>query len=79
MLQWNKVGSDSNYSYILSYNNQSKNISGLTDDPAVKYTVEDLTAGTEYNFILYTSFGGAQSSGYSFTTVTSKSDFNSVK
>ncbi|XP_053467239.1 receptor-type tyrosine-protein phosphatase H [Ictalurus furcatus] len=70
ILEWNKVNNDSNYNYTLSYNSQNTSISGSEEGSAVTYTVQDLTAGTEYIFILYTVFKGVQSVGHSLTTVT---------
>ncbi|KAI5092254.1 receptor-type tyrosine-protein phosphatase H [Silurus meridionalis] len=68
-LQWHKVDG-MNYSYTLSYNGLNNSICGSGEDFVVTYIVLNLTAGTEYSFILYTVFKGAQSTGYNFTNVT---------
>ncbi|KAI5620882.1 receptor-type tyrosine-protein phosphatase H [Silurus asotus] len=68
-LEWKKVDG-MNYSYTLSYNGHNNNINGSGEDLVVTYIVLNLTAGTEYSFILYTVFEGAQSTGYNFTNVT---------
>ncbi|KAK3515464.1 hypothetical protein QTP70_022951 [Hemibagrus guttatus] len=70
ILEWNKVNNNSIYSYTLCYNDQNVSISKLDRGSTVTYTVPDLIAGMEYNFILYTVFQGVQSTGYIFTTVT---------
>ncbi|KAF5883000.1 receptor-type tyrosine-protein phosphatase H-like, partial [Clarias magur] len=70
ILEWDKVNNDSNYNYLLSYNNQNVTISGLEGGSTVTHTVQNLTAGTEYNFILYTVFKEVLSAGYSFSNVT---------
>lgn len=70
-LQW--YNENSNYSYILrgSHGNQhihsSEYLGGV-----LTHTVSSLSPGTEYTFTVFTVFDGTQSSGYSFTTVTSE-------
>ncbi|XP_034153836.1 receptor-type tyrosine-protein phosphatase H isoform X2 [Pangasianodon hypophthalmus] len=78
ILEWNKVNNNSNYSYTLSYNSQNTSINGSEEGSAVTYTVLDLTAGTEYVFILYTVFKGLQSMGHSFTTVTTPQSVTNI-
>lgn len=75
-LQWNKVD-NKNYNYTLSYYSQNNSISGSVEGSVVTHKVVNLTAGTQYNFILYTVSEGVQSTGYNFTTVTSKCDLSS--
>ncbi|KAF5901151.1 receptor-type tyrosine-protein phosphatase H-like, partial [Clarias magur] len=74
ILEWDKVNNDSNYNYLLSYNNQNVTISGLEGGSTVTHTVQNLTAGTEYNFILYTVFKEVPSAGYSFSNVTNPNE-----
>ncbi|KAG7317792.1 hypothetical protein KOW79_018827 [Hemibagrus wyckioides] len=77
-LKWDKVDNNSNYNYTLCYNDQNVSISNLEGGSTVTYTVPDLTSGMEYTFILYTVFKGVQSTGYSFTTVTTPEQVDNI-
>ncbi|KAM9436508.1 receptor-type tyrosine-protein phosphatase H-like [Clarias gariepinus] len=77
-LQWNKVDNNINYNYTLSYNDQNESISGSVNDDVITHTVENLAAGTEYNFSLYTVSEEAQSTGYNFTAVTTPENVANV-
>ncbi|XP_060718260.1 receptor-type tyrosine-protein phosphatase H [Tachysurus vachellii] len=69
-LEWKKVNNNSNYTYTLCYNGQNVSINGSGEGSAVTYTVQNLNAGTNYTFILYTVFKDVQSTGKTLTTVT---------
>lgn len=69
-LEWNKVGNILNYTLVFS--GGERNISAEEGNEKVTHTVLDLTAGTRYNFTLFTVFKDFRSSGYSIPAVTGK-------
>ena len=72
-LEWNKVNNSNIYSYRLTdHNGINISISGSEGDSVVTHTVSPLSPGTKYSLTLYTVFEGVESSGYNFTSVTSK-------
>ncbi|XP_072547508.1 receptor-type tyrosine-protein phosphatase H [Salminus brasiliensis] len=77
-LQWNKVNNSSSYSYRLNYNGINNTINGSVGGSVVTHTVSSLSPGTKYTFTLYTVFEGVESSGYTFTSVTTPSSVDSV-
>ncbi|KAI4899006.1 hypothetical protein NFI96_024080, partial [Prochilodus magdalenae] len=77
-LEWNKVNNSSDYSYRLNYDKENITISGSEGDPVVTYTVSFLSPGYIYTFTLYTVFEGLESSGFTFTSVTTPSSVDSV-
>ncbi|KAL6462991.1 hypothetical protein MHYP_G00294130 [Metynnis hypsauchen] len=78
-LEWNKVDNSSVYSYRLTDDNGlNSSISGSEEDSVVRHTVSDLSPGTNYSFTLYTVFEGVESSGYSFSSVTTPSNVDGV-
>ncbi|XP_072535323.1 receptor-type tyrosine-protein phosphatase H-like [Salminus brasiliensis] len=78
ILEWNKVNSSSSYSYRLNYNDRNNTINGSVGGSVLTLTVSSLSPGTKYTFTLYTVFEGVESSGYTFTSVTTPSSVNSV-
>ncbi|CAI5659123.1 unnamed protein product [Oreochromis niloticus] len=66
-LTWNKVSNIP--TYILQYGDITEGISNTEEGPIV-HVVTSLTAGTNYTFILFTTFDGLNSSGYRFSAVT---------
>uniref|UniRef100_A0A0E9VIQ2 Fibronectin type-III domain-containing protein n=1 Tax=Anguilla anguilla TaxID=7936 RepID=A0A0E9VIQ2_ANGAN len=56
-LQWDPVSNNTAYNYTLQYSNGTPidNIAGTAGGP-VTYTVSNLTAGTKYDFTLFTVF-----------------------
>ncbi|XP_064178165.1 receptor-type tyrosine-protein phosphatase H-like isoform X3 [Anguilla rostrata] len=70
-LQWDPVSSDPAYNYTLQYSNGTHiaNIAGTAGGP-VTYTVSNLTAGTKYDFTLFTVFEDVNSFGHNFSAST---------
>ncbi|XP_041830468.1 receptor-type tyrosine-protein phosphatase H-like [Melanotaenia boesemani] len=75
-LRWDKVKDIS--TYILGYDGTSTNVTADHEDRSVQYVVSPLTAGTEYNFTVFTVFGGVHSSGRSVSAVTAPENVNEV-
>ncbi|XP_049916556.1 receptor-type tyrosine-protein phosphatase H-like isoform X4 [Epinephelus moara] len=81
-LVWDKV--DNILTYFLKYNNEGLKvvpINALEAGPSVTHVVSSLTAGIEYDFTLFTSSEGGNSTGYKFQAVTAPlnaEDFQSV-
>ncbi|XP_033467887.2 receptor-type tyrosine-protein phosphatase H-like isoform X1 [Epinephelus lanceolatus] len=81
-LVWDKV--DNILTYFLKYDNEGLKvvpIIALEAGPSVTHVVSSLTAGIEYNFTLFTSSEGGNSTGYKFQAVTAPlnaEDFQSV-
>ncbi|XP_044193633.1 receptor-type tyrosine-protein phosphatase eta-like isoform X2 [Thunnus albacares] len=76
-LQWNKV--DDILNYILVFNGKEIKVTASADQ--VKHNVSGLTSGTKYDFILFTVFEYAKSSGVNLTAVTeprNAEDFKSI-
>ncbi|XP_032431086.1 receptor-type tyrosine-protein phosphatase H isoform X10 [Xiphophorus hellerii] len=67
-LQWDKVNNTSTYK--LQYDSVTKNINDTSEETFVQHVVSDLTAGTEYNFTLFTEANGVSSSGLLFSAAT---------
>ncbi|XP_043959324.1 receptor-type tyrosine-protein phosphatase H-like isoform X3 [Gambusia affinis] len=75
-LKWNKV--DGISTYKLQYDSGIKNISDTSGETFVQHVVSNLTAGTEYNFILFTEANGVKSSGFSFSAATAPDNVANV-
>ncbi|XP_063076940.1 receptor-type tyrosine-protein phosphatase H-like [Engraulis encrasicolus] len=76
-LEWTKVNNA--YTYILKYNGEVIPITELpAEGNSVTYTVHSLTAGTKYEFTLFTVFGELESTGHEFTAVTVPDDVTEV-
>nr|XP_046233587.1 receptor-type tyrosine-protein phosphatase H-like isoform X3 [Scatophagus argus] len=79
-LKWEKV--DNNSTYILQYDNNgnvmTENITASSDETSVTHVVSSLTAGTRYNFILFTVLDGVASTGFPFEAVTAPENVISV-
>ncbi|KAI4887871.1 hypothetical protein NFI96_015097 [Prochilodus magdalenae] len=77
-LEWNKVNHSNDYNYTLNYGEKNITISGSEGDSASTVTVSSLSPGTRYNFTLYTLFEGVESSGFTFTSVTTPSSIEGM-
>ncbi|XP_043959317.1 receptor-type tyrosine-protein phosphatase H-like isoform X2 [Gambusia affinis] len=77
-LKWNKVNDISTYK--LQYEENGGNVTKEISDAAavVQHVVSDLTAGTEYNFILFTVLNELSSSGFNFSVATAPENVNNV-
>ncbi|XP_023196548.1 receptor-type tyrosine-protein phosphatase H isoform X3 [Xiphophorus maculatus] len=75
-LQWDKVNGTSTYK--LQYDSDPKNINDTSEKTFVQHVVSDLTAGTEYNFTLFTVLNDLSSSGFSFSAATAPENVESV-
>lgn len=72
-LVWDKV--DNILTYFLKYDNKGLKvvpINALEAGPSVTHVVCSLTAGIEYDFTLFTSSEGGNSTGYKFQAVTGR-------
>ncbi|XP_076008083.1 receptor-type tyrosine-protein phosphatase H-like isoform X2 [Genypterus blacodes] len=67
-LRWMKVGSIP--MYILQYKDNTKDIIIPDGETEMDYVVSPLTAGTKYNFTIFTIFENVTSSGENFLAVT---------
>ncbi|XP_068164929.1 macrophage mannose receptor 1-like [Antennarius striatus] len=67
-LQWNTV--NDNVDFIIQFNGSKINITAPDGDGPVTHTVSDLTAGTQYTFILFSVFEKSRSSGIKISAVT---------
>ncbi|KAI4900015.1 hypothetical protein NFI96_005109 [Prochilodus magdalenae] len=75
-LEWSKVN---NGTYILKYINGTEiPLTVSMNGAMVTCTVSSLSAGTKYNFTLYTVLKGVRSSGLQFAVITSPSNVVSV-
>ncbi|XP_027890241.1 receptor-type tyrosine-protein phosphatase H isoform X26 [Xiphophorus couchianus] len=75
-LQWDKVNNISTYK--LQYDSDPNNISDTSEKTFVQHVVSDLTAGTEYNFTLFTVLNDLISSGLLFSAATAPENVESV-
>uniref|UniRef100_A0A8B9REH6 Fibronectin type-III domain-containing protein n=1 Tax=Astyanax mexicanus TaxID=7994 RepID=A0A8B9REH6_ASTMX len=76
ILEWNKVNNSDNYSYRLIYNIMNITINGSDfENDTVTRNISSLSPGTKYTFTLYTVFEEVESSGFYFSSVTSKYRF----
>ncbi|XP_028287396.1 receptor-type tyrosine-protein phosphatase H-like isoform X2 [Parambassis ranga] len=75
-LRWKKV--DNSSTYILKYNDITKEIDASSYEDPVVYVVSSLTAATRYSFTLITKFDNVTSSGYSFTALTAPPNVKNV-
>ncbi|XP_023267051.1 receptor-type tyrosine-protein phosphatase H isoform X2 [Seriola lalandi dorsalis] len=79
-LTWDKV--DNILIYILQYDSNgmvNKNINASDQGTSVEYVVSSLTAGTIYNFTLFTVSEGLNSTGYTFEAVTAPRNADGFK
>ncbi|KAK6329074.1 hypothetical protein J4Q44_G00010520 [Coregonus suidteri] len=77
-LQWNEVNG-TGITYELKFSNGSNTTISVSDgNGTVTYTVSPLTAGTEYNFTLFTMSEGGSSIGYNFLAVTAPANVGNV-
>lgn len=60
-LQWDRVSSAD--AFVLQYNDMEINITASYGEGPMTYTVSFLTAGTDYEFTLFSEFQGYRSSG----------------
>ena len=70
-LQWTKVNNNNDYTYILrDRNGKETSITGPDGETTVTHTVSSLSAGTKYEFTLFTVFEVVRSRGYNFSAAT---------
>lgn len=74
-LQWIKVDNHEDYTYELEYRDGEEAPTTISTHLS-EQKVDNLASGTEYLFTLYTLFNDVKSSGYNFSNVTSKSQYN---
>ncbi|XP_054914099.1 receptor-type tyrosine-protein phosphatase H-like [Poeciliopsis prolifica] len=79
-LQWDKVNDISTYKLEYEENGVPvmKEISDAAGETFVQYVVVDLTAGTQYNFTIFTQANGLNSSGFIFTAATAPENVANV-
>uniref|UniRef100_UPI003AAF47AE receptor-type tyrosine-protein phosphatase H-like n=1 Tax=Centroberyx gerrardi TaxID=166262 RepID=UPI003AAF47AE len=80
ILQWDKVANI--VTYMLQYNDNDniiiRDIPAADEEPSVEYVVSSLTAGTGYNFTLYSVREEVNSTGYKFTAFTAPENVQKV-
>ncbi|XP_050922375.1 receptor-type tyrosine-protein phosphatase H isoform X9 [Lates calcarifer] len=75
-LQWRKVRNILDYTLV--FDEGEKNVTAKAEDTVIDI-VSGLTSGKEYNFTLYTVFGGVRSSGVNLRAVTAPERVNMVR
>ncbi|XP_053197056.1 receptor-type tyrosine-protein phosphatase H-like [Scomber japonicus] len=82
-LRWNKVNDISTY-FLKYVNNSIEKVEPITttpEEPSVTHAVTGLSAGTKYDFFLFTTHNGVDSTGFPFTAATAPrnaDDFKSI-
>uniref|UniRef100_A0A3P8WM47 C-type mannose receptor 2 n=2 Tax=Cynoglossus semilaevis TaxID=244447 RepID=A0A3P8WM47_CYNSE len=69
-LQWDRVSSAD--AFVLQYDDMEINITASYGEGPMTYTVSFLTAGTDYEFTLFSEFQGYRSSGVNINAATDK-------
>ncbi|XP_036936482.1 receptor-type tyrosine-protein phosphatase H-like isoform X3 [Acanthopagrus latus] len=80
-LMWDKVNNIT--TYLLQYEDKGsskvENITASDSEASVTHEVSSLTAGTKYNFTLFTVFEEVNSTGYAFQAVTAPENVKGVE